>query len=574
MFRLIKTILHDSGKCYLKHKNFPESALDSLDNSLQIPKDNFLGHFASTISFSLAKILKQNPKSIAVEFSDFLKKSKFSEIFSSIESLNAYINFRISIPFLKRLLDARLEQKKMECIIKELATQFKINLEYIKRKKKLIEYVSANPTGPLHIGHARGAIFGATLQRLGNYFGDTINTHYYINDAGNQINMLSISIFKSICDILNIHYECEEEFYSGEYIYDIAKLYLESKKWKKDNVLELFKNDKKIILNELGEFGKNLMLEEIKSNLNLLNIKIDTYVSEKEMFKDYEKTIKKLEENNALKIIEGTTWLRTSLMGDDKDRVLVRKNGEPTYIMGDLIYHIYKFEQDYDELINIWGADHHGYVARIKASMEFLNFDSKKLTVILTQMVSLLKAKKPYKMSKRAGNFILLSDVIENIKSDELIFTFLSKSIDTHLEFDVEDLKKEDASNPTFYINYANARIMSLFEKSDKNINNILSSDIIELQNCKDEKLIFDITNLLFDSLIFDHILEDAYKFNELHKICTNLRNIAKNLHYFYNNHKILNTQFELQILKILKFVSINLTNGFNLLGIQIKTKM
>ena len=533
--------------------------------ALEHPKDRRHGHFATPLCFTLTKILRTNPKVLAQSLQDFFMQydldsnstKPFKKMFSSIEALNGYLNLTLTHSFLTYMLEVALQSPKDfakgEC----------------KNTKILLEYVSANPTGPLHIGHARGAIFGSVLQRIGKRLGYDIKGEYYVNDAGSQIDMLALSVYNSAAKILNLE-SLSGEVYKGEYIDSVAQ---DAIKHFGESFFRTTDSQKTDILQKIGLYAKDMMLEVIKENLASLSIDFDYFVSEKELYARFDDTMKTLEAHNALLHQDGAIWLQSTLKGDEKDRVLVRDNGMPTYMAGDIIYHKDKFDRDYNHYINIWGADHHGYIARIKASIDFLGFDSNNLEVLLAQMVSLLKDGQPYKMSKRAGNFILIQDVVNDIGADSLKFVFLSKSLDTHLEFDVQDLSKEDSSNPVFYINYANARIHTLLEKSSLSLEDINKTDLSTLLDSNDS-LGQDSMQLILQSLGLFYVLNQSYEERALQKLCEYLKNLAKSFHTFYNAHRILQTEHEAGILKIFLLVSLSLTTGFNMLGIEIKTKM
>lgn len=561
----LQVYLLSQDKQHIDSENRDSSKNISFEIPLEYPREKAHGHFATPVCFILAKQMRKNPKEIAIHLATWLTQQNITlqdssiRIFDSIEALNGYLNFRLSCEFLIHQMLIALQSPS------DFARGEPKNISV------LLEYVSANPTGPLHIGHARGAIFGSVLQRLATRLGYTMKSEYYINDAGSQIDMLALSVYNCIALELNLKVE-EAKTYKGEYIQEIANLALE--KFQHD----FFKhNPLDIILQKLGIFAKDLMLEEIKSNLKSLNIDFDFFVSEKEMYLQWDKTLETLEKNGALEHKDGAIWLQSSIKGDKEDRVLVRENGMPTYMAGDIIYHKDKFERNYHHYINIWGADHHGYIARIKASIDFLGFDSKKLEVLLAQMVSLLKDGQPYKMSKRAGNFILLQDVVDDIGADSLKFIFLQKSLNTHLEFDINDLNKEDASNPVFYINYANARIHTLIEKSQclqDSLNTLSFEEIVVALSAMPSDMREDCVNLIFMALCLFYTLHQSYEDRQLQRLCEYLRSMAKNLHAFYNAHRILDTTHELTILKIFTLVSLVLSIGFEILGIQIKTKM
>ena len=349
-------------------------------------------------------------------------------------------------------------------------------------QKILLEFVSANPTGPLHIGHARGAILGEAIANIGLFLGHRIDKEYYINDAGNQIALLgqSLQIAYKPSENGDIQeslqkssQEPPQDYYRGAYL---TKAMEEIKQEYGQEIFTPMQFDK------LCEIGKDKMMALVRSNLCQLGVSFDFFVSEKTIYKQADKIIERLKKHPKATYKKGDKlWIASSLLGDEKDRVILKDDGTPTYLAGDIIYHSDKFERHYDSYINIWGADHHGYIARVKASMEFLGYDKERLEIILSQMVSLLKDGLPYKMSKRKGTFILISDVLEDIDADELKFIFLSKKCDTHLEFDMAALSKQDASNPIFYIQYAHTRITSLFKKSTFSQVDVIDAPLEEL---------------------------------------------------------------------------------------------
>ncbi|MDD4507221.1 MAG: arginine--tRNA ligase, partial [Sulfurospirillaceae bacterium] len=328
--------------------------------------------------------------------------------------------------------------------------------------------------------------------------------------------------------------------------------------------LEIFENEESI--KTLSLWGKDKMLELIKSNLAEVGICFEQFVSEKSLYDKWDESFEKLQKNEKTYEEGSKIWIRSTELGDEKDRVVVRDDGRPTYLAGDIIYHDYKFQRGYDRYINIWGADHHGYIARVKAAINFLGYDESKLEVILAQMVSLLKGGEPYKMSKRAGNFILMSDVVSEIGSDALRFVFLSKKSDTHLEFDVDVFKQEDSNNPIFYINYAHARINQIFAKANKNVEDILH---VKLENMSEEA-----QNLLFTALLLPEVLEDAFALRQVQKVTEYLKNLSAALHKFYNENKVVGSVDEDKYLKLFAVVALSIRLGLKLIGISAKEKM
>ncbi len=513
------------------------------DFVLEKPKDLSLGHYATPVAFSLAKVLKKSPMIIAQELCE---KFDDCEIFESVSAVKGFINFTLKDAFIDALVTDALEHE----------SDFGRG-EY--QGKILLEYVSANPTGPLHIGHARGAVYGDALYRFAKHLGYDIESEYYVNDAGNQIELLGLSIYLAGREhILAEPVELPEEYYRGEYIIDLAR--------EASQVFgsEIFKDEANIP--KLSEWGKDQMLELIRSNLKEAHIEFDHYVSEKSLYDKWDETLQKLKDHDAVYEKDGKLWLASSKYGDEKDRVVVREDGRPTYLAGDIIYHGDKFARGYDHYINIWGADHHGYIARVKAAIRFLGYDDEKLEVLLAQMVSLLKGGEPYKMSKRAGNFILMSEVVDEIGSDALRFVFLSKKSDTHLEFDIDMFEQEDSSNPIFYIQYAHARINQIFEKAGKEPRDVFGVKLDSLDS--------DSKNLLYSALLLPEILDDAFHSRGLQKMPEYLKNLAALYHQFYNKHKIVGSEDEDKLLKVSAMVAMSLRVGLSLIGIEAKRKM
>ena len=524
-------------------KEFIEKILET-PVVLEKPKDISFGHYATPVAFSLAKELKKSPMAIADEL---VLKFKDSLMFEKVEAVKGFINFKLSTSFLQSLVDTALLNRD------SFAKQDK------KNEKILLEYVSANPTGPLHIGHARGAVAGDSLARVGKYLGYDITTEYYINDAGAQMDLLGLSVCLAARDFIfkeDVTYP--ETYYRGDYLIDIANIVIE--KFGKEIIYDKSK------YKDIAFFSKDLVMEIIIKDLKDLGIEFDNFVSEKSLYSSWEDTKDVLEKNGSLYPKDDKIYLKSTQYGDDSDRVVVRDNGIPTYLAGDIIYHKNKYDRKFDRYINIWGADHHGYIPRVKAAVEFLGHDSSKLEVIVSQMVQLLKGGEPYKMSKRAGNVILMSEITEEIGADALRFIFLTRKSDTHLEFDIDMLKNQDSSNPIFYINYAHARINQVFVKAG-----------ITFEDVKDvsfDNLNQDGLNLVYESLLLESILSEAFAKRDMQKITEYLYSIAASVHKFYNEHKVIGSDEQNVYLKVLSMASLSINVGLSLLGIKAKEIM
>ncbi len=511
---------------------------------LEKPKDISLGHFATPVAFSMAKELRKNPMMIAQELSE---KFQNCDMFESVTSVKGFVNFKLSNEFLSNQVNNALDLQE----------------DFAKGNTKdesiLLEFVSANPTGPLHIGHARGAVFGDALLKVGKYLGYDITSEYYVNDAGAQMNLLGLSVYLAGREsILKVPVEYPEKYYRGEYLFDIARL-CEEKFGK-----EIFEDASRD--NELAQFAKDEVLALIKSDMSDLGVEFDSYISEKSLYTSWDETKSVLESTGSIYNKDGKDFIRSTDHGDDSDRVVVRENGIPTYLAGDIIYHKHKYDRGFDRYINIWGADHHGYIKRVKAAIEFLGNDSSKLEILLSQMVALLQGGQPYKMSKRAGTVILMSDIVDEIGADSLRFVFLTKKSDTHLEFDIDLLKNNDSSNPVFYINYAHARINQLFAKAE------LSADAVKKEAI--DGINQDAKDLMYESLLLGTILNEAFDKRDMQKITDYLHSLSAMTHKFYNEHRIIGLDNQNRYLKVLSMVALSIRTGLNVLGIKAKEVM
>lgn len=551
---------------------------------LERPKDKSLAHYASPEAFALAKELRKAPKLIAEELA---AKFKDSEILSAT-AVNGYLNFHLKPAVLGALAenalslggdfaknDAELGRgilpaSERICASEPASKGYAANLaasgndtaksqnSAAAPQKILLEYISANPTGPLHIGHVRGAVYGDTFARIGGYLGHRVDTEYYINDAGNQIELLGTSIALRARELAGEDVSYPEKYYRGEYIDEIIPL---ARAQFGD---EIFRDESRVLI--LAEFAKDEVLKIIQKDLADAGIHIQNWASEKSLYGELEPTIKKLERSGKMYEAEGKIWIRSSELGDEKDRVVIREDARPTYLAGDIVYHNNKFERGYERCINIWGADHHGYIARLKAAVHFLGYDESRLEIILMQMVNLLKDGQTYKMSKRAGNAILMSDVLAAIGRDAMRFIFISKKGETPLEFDVDELAREDSSNPIFYINYAHARVNQIFTKAGKREADVLGADFGALDEAG--------LGLAFAALSLNEILNDAFNSRGLQKLPDFLKALAADFHKYYNENRVVGSENEDAKLKLFALVALSIRTAFALMGLSAKEKM
>jgi len=533
--------------------------VQGLDHTLEAPKEKSLGDLATNACFLLAKHLKRPPNAIAEEVAQELRCNEFESY-----PLRGFINFRFSEGYVK---------DKFRELLKTGQSYF---FENIGRGKKVqIEFVSANPTGPLHLGHGRGAVVGDVLCRLLKAFGFHVQREYYINDAGNQAQLFGLSILYRLYELFGIEDEelkkrFEEEGYKGYYIKELAK---DAKAFYGEQIL---KKDKQEAIELLREYGIKRMLEDIKETLNLMGVVFDSWISERETLKSglLQEIIRKLENKGYLYQQGGALWFKSSIFGDDKDRVLIRSDGTPTYFAGDIAYHYYKYKRGFEQVINLWGADHWGYLPRLKGALKALEIPESWLKVEFVQMVRLFSQGKEIRMSKRTGEFVTLKELLDEVGVDAVRFIFLTKRSDTPLDFDVDLVKSNTAENPVFYVQYAHARIRGVFREVGNRFG-------IDTDNEKLEEWISLLTDsqgmeLMKKALFFRDTLEDAALNLTPHIIVYDLLEISKLFHNYYNHHRVIVEDRSVMMgrLALLKGVEITLKAGLNLIGVNAPERM
>ncbi|TCK06600.1 arginine--tRNA ligase [Phorcysia thermohydrogeniphila] len=484
--------------------------------SFEKPKKKEFGDFATNVSFLLARELREKPFVIAQELSE--KLSQLSE-FEKVEVAGGgFINFTFSQNFYVKLLREVAE------------TDFYVS-DIGKGKKILLEYVSANPTGPLHVGHGRGAVVGDVLYRIMKLTGYSPEREFYINDAGRQIKLLGLSIYARMKELKGEDYPFPEDGYKGEYIKELAEKLLKER----PDILELPEEE---AVEVASEFGKEELLKEIKEDLKELGVEFDSWFSEKGLYErgEVERVLKLLDEKGLLYEKDGALWLKTTLFGDDKDRVVRRSNGEYTYFASDIAYHYNKIERGYDKAIDVWGADHHGYIPRVKAAIEALGKDPDWLEVVLIQLVKLFKGGQEVKMSKRAGNFVTLRWLMDEVGVDAVRFFFLLKRHDTPLDFDIDLALSAKNENPVYYVQYAHARLCSIIDKA-KERGLEPRDEHLNLLSSEEEK------ELITGCYMLRYELQAAAERREPHRLTYYLIDLASKLHRFYNKHRVVDEE-------------------------------
>ena len=510
------------------------------------PANKENGDYSTNIALTLTKILKKSPIQIAEEIiNNFDKKNIIEEIKIAGPG---FINF-----YLKK--DYKLEQ--INKIITENKNYGRNNIG--NNKKINIEFVSANPTGILHIGHGRGATYGDNLARIMNFSGYDVTKEYYINDAGNQMNNLGISIKERYKEICGLGCNLPEDGYHGKEIITLAEnIYQEYKDTKLEEEIEFFKQK-----------GLEQLLNQIKKDLDRYRVTFNVFTSEQSLYDKYlvDDTLNKLRNSDNCYIEDDALWLKTSKYGDEKDRVLIKTDGNYTYLTPDIAYHIDKINRGYEELIDVLGADHHGYINRLKAALTMLGKDSNILDIKILQMVRLIQNGEELKLSKRTGKTITLMDLVDEIGVNATRYFFSSHSLDTSMDLDIDVALKQNNENPVYYIEYANARICSILKNYTKEIKQV------EKYNTLNSEQIYNIINKLME---FEDIVISASNRKEPHQITNYIYDLATLFHSFYAKEKII-TDNELETnekLNLLLAIKIVIENALELLGIIPREEM
>ena len=515
---------------------------------VEVPKKREQGDFSTNIAMQLTKVLKDNPRNIAEKIVEVLSKNT-NEIKTIEIAGPGFINIYLNDEYVFSGISNVIKQGE------------NYGSSSIGKKEKIdIEFVSANPTGILHLGTARGAAYGSNLANIMSFAGYDVTKEYYINDAGNQIINLGVSLKERYKGLCGLEENMPEDGYYGSEIIDIAK-----------TIFDKYGNSK---LDEDLEFFKKVavdyLLNIIKTDLSNFGVTFDVWTSEKSIRAKgrIEESLKILDEKGLVYKKDNATWLKTTVYGDDKDRVLIKTDGSYTYLVPDIAYHLDKFDRGFDYLIDVFGADHHSYVSRLKASIEALGYDKDKLEVRLLQMVRLLRDGEIVKMSKRTGGNITISELVGEIGKDAARYFFATRSLDGQMDFDINLALKKSSENPFFYVGYANARICSILKDAkEKNI------DI-----CTDIKEAIDIDSkaLLLKVYEFTEVLVSAALKKEPHLITNYVYELASMFHNYYGKHKILTDDIKMseKRLGLIKTVGITITNALRLIGVKAPEKM
>ena len=527
------------------------SDLNENDMVLEVPKDSKNGDFSTNIAMRLARSLHKAPQLIATDIKNGLDLKKCHT--SKVEVAGAgFINFYLDLDYLLEVVPLILSQND------------KYGSSNIGKGEKInLEFVSANPTGYLHIGHGRGAAYGDSLARCMKKAGYLVDREHYVNDAGNQITNMGLSVYERYKELFGLPIEFKEDYYHGKEIITIAEM-IKSEygdKFIKEYDLEFFKN-----------YGTKFLLGNLKKDLKHFNVEFDTWFSEKTLYQtgQVQSTLEKLKQGGYTYESDGALWLKTSAYGDEKDRVIIKSDGNYTYLLPDIAYHANKLSRGYDHLIDVLGSDHHGYIARLKAAVNMVGGDSNLIDVEILQMVRVMENGEEVKMSKRSGKAITLNDLIEEVGTDALRYFYVSKSLSTHLDLDLDLMKKKNNENPVYYAQYAYARIQSIF----KNFESL--GEKIVYQNSFDSIDKNSFKAILMLLVNYQAVIEEVATKRLVHKLCHYLDSLAYALHSYYNDQKVItyDKKQTLEKLTILKALQVVIKDCLYLLGISAPQQM
>lgn len=581
-------------KCALKRVAAEESA--HLPIVLERPKHKEHGDFATPIALQLAKLLKENPRDLAQKIVDVLP---ISPMIQSVEIAGAgFINFKLT------------KENKWLCAQQAIVEKENFGRAKTRNPQRiLLEFVSANPTGPLHVGHGRGAAFGASLAKLLDFAGFEVTTEYYVNDAGRQMDILALSMWLRYLALRGIHnIAFPPNAYLGDYVQTMAENFIvqragqhldrfvhsasdflnqmpafpdsertdESAKKEREKILDLYIARAKKLLGEqwqvVHQFVLDEQLSDCRSDLKEFGAIFDIWFSEKSLFEEglVAKAVQLLEEKGHIYTQNGAKWFRSSAFGDEKDRVVQRENGIYTYFASDIAYHLNKYERGFNRLINIWGADHHGYIPRVKGAIEALGKDSRLLEIALVQFALLYDNGEKIPMSTRTGEFYSLRQLRNEVGNDACRFFYALKKSDQHLDFDVGLAKKQSADNPVYYVQYAHARIASLLKQWGGDLKRLEKADFALLNN--DEKAL-QIVDFIAR---FSETIETCAKDLAVHQIAFYLRDLAALFHVWYNATRIIvpDESESLAKLALSYAVQIVLQNALQILGVGAPERM
>jgi len=519
-------------------------------------KEDAFGDYASNVAMVIASKVKMNPRKVAGIIVNHLDDR--DGILEKVEVAGpGFINF-----FLREDVWVGL----LEDVEKQGDRYGESSVGGGKRVQ--VEFVSANPTGPLHIGHARGAVIGDVIANTLRAVGCDVTKEYYINDVGNQMNTLGLSVYLRYRELLGEEVDFPPNYYQGKYIQDLAAQVITIQGDKFLNA------DEKDILSFFVPYAAGAIMDGIREDLRSFGVVFDNYFSEQELYRDdgVARLIEELQEKGFIYREGNTLWFRTTDFGDEKDRVVVRENGEPTYFAADIAYHRNKYERGFEEIIDVWGADHHGYLPRMYAAIQALGREKDTLKVVLVQLVNLLRGGKPVAMSTRSGEFVTLREVVDEVGKDAARYNFLMRRSDSHLDFDLEIAKKQSNENPVYYVQYAHARICSILKNAHERRYSVPRYGEIEPQLLK---LPEEIMLIKYISR-YPEVVEGSAQALEPHRFTSYLNELAAVFHSYYNKHRVVGEDAALSRARLflVNAVGVVLRNALRILGVTAPEKM
>jgi len=523
-----------------------EQGYEGLDFIVERPKKRAFGHISTNLAMKLAPLLRKNPYQIAGELAETLFQN--IQYLEKIEVIRpGFINFFFKAAYFQSLVEELLAA----------GADFQ-KPQLLKKEKIQVEFVSANPTGPLTIGHGRQAVLGDTVGRIFEWFGHEITREYYFNDAGRQMRLLGLSVYARYMNLFGYEAELPDDGYQGDYIIDIAKSIAD--KWS-DKYLNQPENSL------FTDFAAESVFKMIQTSLERLNIRHDVYYNEKDLYAEgkISEVLKILEEKNFTYQYDGAIWFKARFFGAEKDRVLVKSSGEPTYRLPDIAYHRQKLLRGFDRIIDLFGADHHATFPDVIAALQAMDLDSSKIQALIHQFVTLTKDGEKVKMSTRKATFVTLDELIDLVGADVVRYFYLMRGADSHLNFDISLAQKESDENPVFYLQYAHARMHNILVHSrEKGIESFLEGDCSLL--IEDE--ILEVLDIISE---FGEIMETAARTLDPIHLINYLQKLATAFHRFYARHRVVSEDLELSKarLKFILAVKTIITNAMGILGIH-----
>jgi arginyl-tRNA synthetase len=558
MKRALKGLLESALRKGFQNGTFDEVPLPNF--VIEVPNNSDHGHFATNLPLILASSLRRRPAQIAEEIVDHLEDA--NSMLDRVEVAGpGFINFTVAREEWFRLLAGIVSSRD----------------DYGRSvigagRKIMVEFVSANPTGPLHLGHGRGAALGDTLCRILAFTGHGVAREFYINDAGQQVRLLGESIYSRWKQMSDPDYPFPEDGYHGGYITDLAEDI--------SRETDLSSLQPQEATARCTDLGKQRMLEEIKRDLVDFRVFFDVWFSESDLYASggVEEALNMIREKGQIYEKDGALWIKTSIYGDDKDRVVRKRDGQYTYFASDICYHLDKWKRGFTSAVNIWGADHHGYVQRMKAALQSNDLEADWLSVLLIQLVKLWKGGREIKMSKRAGRYVTLRELIEEVGVDAARFVFLTKNHDSPLDIDIDLVKRHDSDNPVYYVQYAHARICSIFRKAASRGLSLTDRGGVRLEALGlDEEMA--LIRLMAE---FPPLLEDISRKLEPHRLTYYLGELASLFHKYFNlgtkepDKRIVGDDRDRSLARLFlaDAVRIVLHNGLELLGVRAPERM